>query len=79
MKSMVLKDWRIKKAKESKDVALAVGLSLPGYINIEAGRRGPSRLMAMKIAEYLSVRQEQIIWPFDVSECNTDTATGTGD
>lgn len=75
MKKMLLSEWRVKRKKETKEVARAIGLSLSGYLNIEGGRRSPSRKTAQKIADYLMVRYDAIIWPFDASNCNKPTGT----
>lgn len=75
MKKMSLRDWRVKRKKDSREVAEAVGLSISGYLNIEGGRRGPSRKTAQNIADYLMLRLDQIIWPIDASNCNTQTGT----
>lgn len=75
MKKMPLRDWRVKRKKDSKEVAEGVGLSLSGYLNIEGGRRGPSRKTSQAIADYLMVRLDQIIWPIDASECSKPTGT----
>ena len=74
MKKMPLGDWRVKRKKKPKEVAEGVGMSLSGYQNIEGGRRSPSRKVAQKIADYLMVRYDRIIWPYDASECSK---TGT--
>jgi len=75
MKKMPLGDWRVKRKKDSREVAEAVGLSMSGYLNIEGGRRSPSRKTAQKIADCLMVRYDQIIWPIDASNCNISTGT----
>ena len=75
MKKMLLGEWRVKRKKETKEIAEAAGLSLSGYLNIEGGRRGPSRKTAQNIADCLMVRLDQIIWPIDASECSKPTGT----
>lgn len=71
----LLGEWRTEKQLTYKEMAFAAGLSVSGYINIESGRRGPSRKVTAKIANRLKVKQEQIIWPIDASNCNTQTGT----